>query len=291
MIGRHVAARRGRGAYVYRRHKLTVRLLHWVVAGVLGIMMLSGLGIFNYFPSLYWGQSSYSGASPLLQIASERGPKGSLKGITKIGRHVFDTTGVLGASPNLHSDIEARAFPYWMTTPTNLAQSRRVHFFFAWLLVLAGLLYVAHAMVTGRLQRDLLPTREDWRGFWPSVLDHLRLRRPRGDAARRYNVLQKLSYLGAMFGLLPAIVLMGLAMSPRLDSVWPGWVDWVGGRQGARTLHFIGAWLVVLFVLVHVFEVLVTGPVNNMRSMITGNYRIEPEPDVPAPESGDLVDE
>jgi thiosulfate reductase cytochrome b subunit len=80
-----------------------------------------------------------------------------------------------------------------------------------------------------------------------------------------------------IFGLLPLVILMGWAMSPRLDTVIPGWVDIVGGRQSARTLHFIAAWALVAFVMVHVVEVVVTGVVNNVRSMITGRYVIEKE--------------
>jgi len=103
------------------------------------------------------------------------------------------------------------------------------------------------------------------------------LRHPQGEAARRYNILQKLSYLFVIFGLLPFVILMGWAMSPRLDTVIPGWVDIVGGRQSARSLHFIAAWTIVAFVLVHVFEVIITGVVNNLRSMITGRYSIKAE--------------
>ena len=87
-------------------------------------------------------------------------------------------------------------------------------------------------------------------------------------------MLQKLTYLVVIFGLLPLIVLMGWAMSPWLDSVLPGWIDVFGGRQSARTLHFVAAWALVAFVLVHVFEVVITGLWNNLRSMITGRYRV-----------------
>ena len=97
------------------------------------------------------------------------------------------------------------------------------------------------------------------------------------SAAKRYNVLQKLAYLVVIFVLLPLIVLMGLAMSPRLDTVFTGWVDIVGGRQSARTIHFVVAWLIVGFVAIHVFQVIVTGLWNNLRSMITGRYRVPPE--------------
>ena len=68
-------------------------------------------------------------------------------------------------------------------------------------------------------------------------------------------MLQSLAYLVVIFGLLPLVVIAGLAMSPRLNAVCPGWVDLLGGRQSARTLHFLAALGLVLFVVVHVFEV------------------------------------
>ena len=74
--------------------------------------------------------------------------------------------------------------------------------------------------------------------------------------------------------LLPLIILMGWAMSPFLNSIFPGWIDFFGGRQAARTIHFIVAWLLVAFVAIHVFEVIVSGLWNHLRSMITGQYRI-----------------
>src|SRR5207237_6767661 len=107
-----------------------------------------------------------------------------------------------------------------------------------------------------------------------SFLDHLRFRHPKGEASKRYNVLQKISYLVVIFVLLPLVFLMGLAMSPGMDALWPGWVDAFGGRQSARTLHFIAAWLIVAFVLMHVFEVMMTGVWNNLRWISSCNLRI-----------------
>jgi thiosulfate reductase cytochrome b subunit len=152
---------------------------------------------------------------------------------------------------------------------------RRLHFFFAWIFVINGLFYVGYSIASRHLSRDLTPSRSDWRSIGRSIQDHLRLRHPKGEAARRYNVLQKLAYLFVIFGLLPFVILMGWAMSPRLDAVIPGWVDFVGGRQSARTLHFIAAWAIIAFVLVHVFEVVITGVVNNLRSMLTGRFVIK----------------
>jgi thiosulfate reductase cytochrome b subunit len=109
------------------------------------------------------------------------------------------------------------------------------------------------------------------------IWNHIRLRAPRGEADRRYNVLQKLSYLTVVFVLLPAIVLSGLTMSPAVTAAAPILFDLFGGRQSARTIHFLAANLILLFVLVHVVQVLLAGVINRMRSMITGRYTIKPE--------------
>jgi thiosulfate reductase cytochrome b subunit len=48
------------------------------------------------------------------------------------------------------------------------------------------------------------------------------------------------------------------------------------GRQSARTIHFIAAMLVGIFILVHLAMVVLAGPWNEFRSMITGRYVIQP---------------
>lgn len=224
-----------------RRHALTVRVTHWINAIALILLLMSGLQIFNAHPSLYWGQSSYTGAGPIFELTD--------------------------------------GFPSWLTIPSVqwLAMGRNWHFFFAWVLVINGVAYLIYSIVSRHVARDLVPTRSDWRSIGRSIADHLHLRHPQGEAAARYNVLQKISYIAVIFVLLPLMILTGWAMSPRLDSVWPGWVDIFGGRQSARTLHFVVAWLLVLFLFIHVFEVIVTGFWNNLRSMITGRFRIEHE--------------
>jgi thiosulfate reductase cytochrome b subunit len=261
--------------YGYPRHRLAVRIMHWVNVLAVTVLLMSGLQIFNAHAALYWGQSSYSGHPPVLQITAMQASDGRPLGVTRVLGHEFQTTGVLGVS---HADgqLTARAFPNWATIPGPkwLAMGRRWHFFFAWVFFVNGALYVAYSVLTRHLNRDLLPTRDDWRSIGRSILDHLRLRHPTGEAARHYNVLQKLTYLVVMFALLPLIMLMGLGMSPRLDTLWPGWVEVFGGRQAMRTLHFIFAWAIVLFVLVHMFEVVISGFWNNLRSMITGRYQV-----------------
>jgi len=262
------------GELIYR-HRLPVRIMHWVNVVCLVILLMSGLQIFNAHPALYWSEDSREGTK-VLEITQKQAD-GQSRGVTRIGPFEFDTDGVLGNSRGADG-MEPRAFPAWITIPGPqwLAMGRLWHFFFAWLLVANGVAYVLWTLFSGHLRRDLLPTRGEWHGIGRSLRDHLLLRHPRGEEARRYNVLQNIAYLTIVFGVLPLIVLGGWAMSPMMDSFVPGWVDWLGGRQAARTLHFGAAMLLVAFLAVHLFEVVITGLVNNLRSMITGYWR-QPE--------------
>jgi thiosulfate reductase cytochrome b subunit len=271
---------------LFYRHRLPIRIMHWINVISFFLMLMSGLGIFNAHPHLYWGTQSDFDA-PLLSITAAPGPDGNPHGLTQLGSHVFDTDGVLGASRVAgEAKQTARAFPSWATIPgpQYLATARNWHLFFAWVFVLNGIAYVAFTVFSGHLRRDLLPHKAELRGIGGSLRDHLLFRHPAGEAAKRYNVLQNLTYLAVIFVLLPLIVLGGLGMSPRLDSLFGGWVGLLGGRQSARTLHFAAAFLLLAFVVVHVFEVIVTGLWNNLRSMITGYYRLpaeEPEEGAP----------
>ena len=263
--------------YLYYRHTLPVRVMHWINVIALTILLMSGLNIFSAHPALYWGKSSYTGRPPILEIESATGASDSVTGVTRIFGHEFVTTGLLGASNGPNGNLVGRVFPSWLTIPDArwLAMARQWHLFFAWIFVINGLCYVAYSIVSRHLARDLAPTGTELRSIGESVVDHLHFRHPSGEASKRYNVLQKLTYLTVIFVLLPLVILMGLAMSPGFDTLWPGWVDIFGGRQSARTIHFIVAWLLVAFVLIHIFEVIITGLWNNMRSMITGRYRVK----------------
>jgi len=265
---------------VIHRHSLAVRLTHWINVLCLALLLMSGLAIFNAHPMLYWGHTGHRGMPFLLGIGSKT-DNGRAVGITRIAAVDFDTTGVLGVSYDGNGRAQRRAFPSWLTLPSNaaLALARDWHFLLAWLFVLNGAIYLGFGLVSGHVRRNLLPNADQLRArhVLSEIWNHLRLRYPRGEADRRYNVLQKFAYLLVVFVLLPVMVLSGLTMSPAVTAAAPVLFDLFGGRQSARTIHFITANLLVLFVLVHVLQVLVSGAFNRMRAMITGRYVIRPE--------------
>jgi thiosulfate reductase cytochrome b subunit len=261
-------------ARVVYRHTLLVRVTHWINALCFVILLMSGLQIFNAHPALYWGlQSTFD--RPLLALAAKQEGDDSIKGVTTLFGWSFATTGVLGASRDESGQLTERGFPSWATIPSyqDLATGRRWHFFFAWLLVLNGAVYVVNLFARRHL-RDFLPSGRELRAIPASIAEHLRLHFPKGDEALHYNVLQKLAYLSVIVAL-PILILAGLTMSPAIDAAFPWLLDVFGGRQSARTIHFIAAFYLVGFVVVHIVMVLVSGFLNNMMSMITGRYAIE----------------
>ncbi|MDT8893172.1 cytochrome b/b6 domain-containing protein [Halomonas sp. I1] len=262
---------------VIKRHALFTRLWHWVNVVCLIVLLMSGLQIFNAHPSLYWGKDSHFD-TPALSIGAMRADNGELRGITRLGGYRFDTTGVLGVS-GPDTDREVRAFPAWSTLPGPrwLAMGRQWHFLAAWIFAPMLIGYLAYLVIGGQLRRRLLPRAQEWRHLGKTLIDHARLRFPRGEEARHYNLLQKLTYLLILFLITPMVILTGLTMSPTMDAAWPWLLDLFGGRQTARTLHFLCASALVAFFIIHVLLVLVSGFVNNMRSMITGRYALPPE--------------
>lgn len=220
------------------RHPAAVRITHWLNVVAVVVLLMSGLNILAAHPHLYWGVRS-TFAEPWL------------------------------STPTV---------PGWLLIPQgrNLAEARNWHFLFAWIVVANGLVYLAYGLVAGRFKRRLLPTGAELRGFWPSVKEHARLHFPTDDRARTYNVLQKLTYLVMILVILPLMLVTGLSMSPGFNAVGGGLLEIMGGRQSARTLHFISAGLIVGFIVVHVGLVVWTGLLNNMRAMITGWFTLQP---------------
>jgi thiosulfate reductase cytochrome b subunit len=272
-------------SYLYLRHRWPIRVMHWVNVIAFLVMFMSGLQIFNAHPTLNWGKSSYGNSPIILDIGARTKMGDERIGETVVFGHAFNTTGVLGRAKNGSGVWVEHAFPSWLTIPGpySLALAREWHFFFAWIFVLNGLAYVLYSGISKHFSRDLWPTRTDMRGIWQSIKEHARFHHPQGEVARYYNVLQKLTYLIVIFGLLPLVIVMGWALSPGMNALAAGWVDLFGGRQAARSLHFIAAWALVAFMLLHVFLVIAYGFWNNMRSMITGRFRLQSTQAVAAP--------
>jgi Ni/Fe-hydrogenase b-type cytochrome subunit len=276
---------------VYRQNRIT-RATHWINLLALIILVMSGFQIFNAHPHLYWGHTSEPDQAFLSITAAN--DDGEARGFFRIYGWQFDTTGVLGVQ-NTEMGPAPRAFPSWLTIPGYfwLAGGRRWHFFFAWLFTLNGLLYVIYNIATGHLRKFLLTSKDAVR-VPAMVLYYLRIRKESPQEAE-YNPLQKLAYTSVFFILTPLIMLSGMAMSPQLDAAFHWLPTMFGGRQSARSIHFIFTFLFIGVTFGHVFMVLATGALNNMRSMVTGWYKEKgvegPEPAALATSKEEMIQE
>jgi Ni/Fe-hydrogenase b-type cytochrome subunit len=263
---------------VYRHNPIT-RATHWVNALALVILVMSGFQIFNAHPHLYWGSTSEPNEA-FFSIAANN-EDGEVRGFFRIYGWQLDTTGVLGVQ-NTEMGPAPRAFPSWLTIPGYfwLAGGRRWHFFFAWIFALNGLLYVIYNIANGHMRKFLL-TPKDAARVAAMVLYYFRIRKESPQTGE-YNPLQKMAYTSVFLFLTPLIMLSGMAMSPQLDMAFHWLPAMFGGRQSARSIHFILTFLFVGFTFGHVFMVLMTGVLNNMRSMVSGWYK-EEVPDVLEP--------
>lgn len=274
--GRQVPTARVSPTRLVPRHSGLVRITHWLNVFFFSLLLMSGAQIFNAHPRLYWGK--YGADHDHAWLSMESIQEGNVpQGVLRLGSLTIRTTGLLGASME-DGALNARGFPTWLTIPSyqDLAAGRRWHLFFAWLFVINGAVYLIGGIVAKHFARHLLPRPEELRPshLLQEVADHARLNFPKGQAAKQYNSLQKLTYLAVVLGLLPLMVLTGLTMSPGLDAAFHFLPDIFGGRQSARSIHFICASLLVAFVVVHVAMVLLSGVWNNLRSMVTGRYSI-----------------
>ena len=270
---REIDPQAGRKPLIYRQF-LWTRVTHWIWAVALFFLLLSGLQIFNAHPTLYIGnQSGFGYDNEVLALRAENTPEGPV-GYTRILGLRLDTTGILGLSWRGERPTR-RGFPGWATIPSgqDLATGRVVHFFFAWVLVITLLGWFVGSLINGHLRRDIAPRTADLRNLPQDIVNHAKLK---FHHTRDYNTLQKLAYGGVLFVILPLIILTGLAMSPTMNTVIPFLADILGGRQTARTIHFAMMLLLVGFFIIHILMIVAAGPLNELRSIITGWYRVDP---------------
>ncbi len=230
------------------KHKLATRLWHWINALTIFVLLGSGLMILNAHPNLYWGQYGANFDQPWFKVA-----------------YVF----------------EGGRVPGWLTIPStyNLALARRWHLTFALVLGFGLLFFMVASLLNRHFQRDLRLRRAELAPahLAHDVREHLALRFHDPKAPGSFNTLQKLSYVGVIFLAIPLVIATGLTMSPGINAAAPWLLDLFGGRQSARSIHFIAAMALALFIVVHLALVILAGPVNEVRSMITGRWRVSAE--------------
>jgi thiosulfate reductase cytochrome b subunit len=220
------------------RHTAVVRVTHWLTLVAFLALAFSGYMIILTHPRFYWGETGNVNMKPLFRI-----PVPSSR------------------------DTVPTGYNYVLADENGWARS--LHFQAAWLLVLTGAVYGIAGFWTGHFRRNLFPQRGE-----RSLQDYWRAFRgvdKSDNGVHNYNVLQRTAYLGVIFILTPAVIWTGLALSPAFNAAFPFFVDVLGGRQSARTLHFFASDLLVAFLVVHIVMIALAGFWPRTRAMITGH--------------------
>lgn len=258
------------------RHGRIIRVTHGLNAIAVLALLLTGFGITQLYTPLHWGDAGQDWGPGIEEI---NGPGGdAYPAIARAPEVPWQdlrskaATGATGSDGNSWINEVLWSAEAYLRTPMRV----RDHIFFAWLLLLNGLIYLAAGLLTGRFRSLLRPSWRElsWRRLGEDLWSHVRMRFPKGDEARGYNLIQKYTYLIIIFAALPLMLLTGLVLMPWMDAAFPWAKDIFFGRQSARTIHFSCSLLILAFVLVHLTMVVVSGFRNNMRSMITGWYRL-----------------
>src|SRR6202167_3914737 len=84
------------------------------------------------------------------------------------------------------------------------------------------------------------------------------------------NALQQIAYFGVVFVFGPLAILTGIAMSPAVVNHFPWYARIFGGRQSARSIHFLTMFSFLTFLVVHVTLIVATGFARNMNHIVLG---------------------
>ncbi len=238
-------------------HSSWVRIAHWIVSLSFLTLVFSGYVILMCHPRLYWGEVGNDLTPALVELPISRNHRHG--GWERHGAFSQDAPAVVSASRTYEIFNENS----W---------GRSLHFLAAWFLVLPGAIYLLVGLCTGHFWRHLWPRVGQLTPgqIWRDLVDHLRLRIRPATGGPQYGLLQKCAYCAVVFLALPLAVLTGLAMSPAITAGYPLLGSLFGGYQSARTIHFVVAVVLVLFLIVHVAMVVRSGFKRQMRAMTLG---------------------
>lgn len=239
-------------------HARWTRICHWIVTAGILALALTGFFILMTHPRLYWGEVGNDLVPALIELPISDNHRPN------------EWVQTIAWADGVDVPISANR-AYEIFNPNGWARS--LHFLAAWIFVIGWLVYAIAGIITGHLRRDLLPRARELipRELWRDVKNHLRRQFDSSGGGPPYGLLQRCAYTSTALVVLPLMVLTGLTMSPAATAAYPILLDTFGGYQSARTVHFFGFAALVLFLIVHVVMVVLTGFGRQLRAMTLGS--------------------
>lgn len=229
-----------------------LRVTHWLNVLFLTLLVRSGIEIMATHPKLYWRNDSAPGTE-----------WASFTRKTMPTEKLYDTL-----------DQEESYSPI-LSLPgrKQLGMGRHWHFVTVLAWITTGLVYVVLLFATGQWHRYIPYSWSIFPTAWEDILSYLSFRLPPLLPGEPLDALQKLAYAAVIFLLSPFTILTGAAQSPAIEARFPWYVRLWGGRQAARSLHFLSLVAFLAFLVVHLLMIAVWGWPQLNSSMIFGTVR------------------
>lgn len=226
---------------------LGIRLTHAFNIVFLSLLIRSGIEILGGHPMLYFNDECRPG-SEWIRFAYHR----------------------MHRDQRWTAEDEKQEYNSWVALPgrDHLGIGRFWHFLSATGWLVTGALYLVILFTTDQWTR-VVPT--DWGVFaeaWHTALDYLALDAPASGSS--YNALQQLTYFAIVFIVSPIQILTGLSMAPSIEGRFPWYSKLFGGRQAARSIHFITMIIFIAFTVHHVALVTLHGLLDGLAAMVLG---------------------
>lgn len=227
-----------------------LQVTHFLNFLFIGLLLRSGWEILASHPRLYWRNDCDPG-SEWLKFTTDT---------------VSDEVGVFTARDDQRDLHPLLSLP----GRAKIGLGRAWHGIVTALWILNGLAYVVLLFGTGQWRR-LVPTSWDVFGnAWESAMTYASFSAPPLAHFQPYDALQQLMYSFIVFIVAPLMILTGPVMSPAIAGSFPRWAKIFGGRQAARSIHFIGMAIFAAFIVMHVALVLLVHPKHNLVHMMMG---------------------
>jgi DMSO/TMAO reductase YedYZ molybdopterin-dependent catalytic subunit/thiosulfate reductase cytochrome b subunit len=230
---------------------LWVRYCHFFNFLFVMLLLRSGLSILVDHPRLYFNDDCTPG-SEWIRFTPLTVPRDRLWTAKDDARYISPLVGTPGYR---HSIGVARSW-HFIT----------VHGF-----VLTGLIYAVMLFATERWRRLVPTSTVVFSQAWSTWVHYATFNLPpEPNGFFGYNALQQIAYFSVFFIFGPVAILTGIAMSPAVVNRFRWNAQMFGGRQAARSIHFLTMIGFAGFIVVHVTLIAMTGLVRNMNHIVIG---------------------
>lgn len=245
----------GETSAVKSRHRRWVKASHWIATLSFFALAVTGFEMIMVHPRFYWGEAGNDLTPALFELPVSRNYKhGGYEATTPF----FDNANGPVSSNRTYNIFNQNGW------------GRSLHFLSGWILTITGIFYLVIGFISGYFRKHFWPQSWAFQDIKADLRRHWQGQIPQATGGPDYGLLQRFSYLGVIFFLLPLLTLTGMTMSPAITAAHPWLLTIFLGAQSARTIHFFASVALELFLVVHIVMIVKSGFKKQLQGMTTG---------------------